>query len=299
MFTIGAPTGWTPASDSNTADELRAGLSNSDLLSVVEVRINKNHAGISDADGLSDFLDKTWLGHTWSGYSSWDETARTTVDDRIVRIDFNVNRGRSHLIARQESWIEGGEIYSVRVVTTENAPRELVSILAGLAGSIDTLPVYEDARFDWDAYHDNVDKHIVRYPSDWEVVDAEEGLPATISGEGATLVVGTYDAAIASDTEATDWIENWRSGVEVHAAQAIEVDSVAGYKVSYRISTLDGATESGLASMLNGPDSRLHVANLRLTDLDINLLQADETLYPSVAVPDSLRLLPDLDITVK
>ena len=36
------------------ADELRAGLGNSELLSVVEVRINKNHSGISDPDALSE-----------------------------------------------------------------------------------------------------------------------------------------------------------------------------------------------------------------------------------------------------
>ena len=299
LFTVGAPTGWLPVSDSNSADELRAGLGNSELLSVVEVRINKNHSGISDADALSDFLDRTWLGHTWSGYSSWDETARRVTDEGVVRLDFNVSRGRANLIARQESWIDNGNILSVRVVTAENAPQELKFILAGLAESVDWLPAYADARFDWDAYHDNVDKHIVRYPADWEVTDADEGLPATITGEGITLVVSTVDVALANEDEASNWIENWRSGVKVRTAQAAEVGVAKGYKVSYGLTTLDGSVESGLAIMLNGTDNRLHVANLRVADLDEDLLLVDETVYPWVAVLDSFRHLPNLEISVQ
>ena len=158
MFTIGAPTGWNPSAGSNTADELRASFTNSSLLSVVEVRINKNHAGIADADALSAFLDKTWLGHTWSGYSRWDETSRKVTADGIVQIDFNLSRGRSHMIARQESWLEGGDIYTARVVMAENAPQELKFILRGVSGSIERLPIYADAPFGWDAYFDNTDK---------------------------------------------------------------------------------------------------------------------------------------------
>ncbi len=296
LFTFAAPSGWAPASDSNTADELRAGLSNSDLLSVIEVRINKNHPGISDAAGLSDFLDRTWLGQTWSGYSSWDETGRKTTDAGGVQIDFNVRRGRSHLIARQESWLEAGDIYSARVVMAENAARELKFILAQVVDSISRLPFYEDGRFDWDAYFDKLDKHIVRFPASWTVTDAADGLPATVVDEGVTLVLGTLDVALSSEDDAIDWIESWRSGVTAHSAAPVAVDGDGGYKVSYRLTTLDGATESGLAVMLNGSDNRLHVANLRLSDIDEDLLLADGTAHYAIAVLDSFRLAPELEL---
>ena len=299
LFVIGAPTGWEPASDGNTADELRAGLSNSELQSVVEVRINKNLAGLADAEGLSGFFDRSWLGHSWSGYTSWDETGRRITEDGIVRIDFNLRRGRAYLIARQESWLENGDIYSVRVVTAENAPQELKFLLAGMAKSVELLPYYAGGAFGWDAYFDNLDKHIVRFPRDWEVSDAAAGLPATIAGDGAILAVGTYDVALANDDEAASWIEEWRSGVTARTVEAVDVAGAAGYKVSYRLSTLDGATESGLAVMLHGTDNRLHIANLRFQDLNEDLLEVDPAEQPLIAVVDSFRLAPDLEVALQ
>lgn len=296
LFTFAAPTGWTPISDSNTPDELRAGLGNSELLSVIEVRVNKNHSGINDADGLSNFLDRSWLAHTWSGYGSWDETGRSLSSDGKIRIDFNLRRGRAYLIARQESWIDAGDIVSVRVVMAENAPAELKFILERVGDSIQRLPAYADARYEWDAYFDNSDKHMARYPADWTVTDAADGLPATIIGPGATLAVATVDVALASEEDAQDWIESWRSGVSADSIDFVDVDGSMGFKVSYRLETVDGATDSGLAIMLNGSDNRLHVANLRLSDLDEDLLRADPAAYPLLAVVDSFRLLPELEL---
>jgi len=298
LFTIGAPTGWSPASDSSSADELRAGLNNSEAQSVVELRINRNHAGLSDAETLSDFLDATWLGHTWSGYTGWDETNRKVLGGEVVQIDFNVRRGRSHLIARQESWIDGGDIYSARVVTAENASRELKYLLRGLANSVERIGDYAGAPYDWDAYFDNNDKHMVRFPSHWEVTDAADGMPATIEGDSIILVVGAEDVALASEDEAMDWTESWRSGVKASSVRAVEVAGASGYQVSYQLKTLDGALASGLLTMLRGSDDRLHIANIRMPDADQDLLAVDPAEYPWLAVLDSFRLLPDLEVNI-
>lgn len=299
LFTIGVPTGWSPATDSNSADELRAGLNNSEVQSVVELRISKNSSGLSDANALSDFLDATWLGHSWSGYTGWDETSRKFVGDEIVQIDFNLRRGRSNLIARQESWIEDGDIYSARAVTAENASQELKFLLRGLADSVERVSEYAAAPFAWNAYFDNLDKHIIRFPSTWEVTDAAEGLPATIEGDSIVLVVSTLDVALASEDDAKDWAEDWRSGVKARGAEAVEVAGAAGFQVSYRLNTPDGAVESGVMIMLHGTDNRLHVANIRMPDLDEDLLVAGPAEYPWLAVLDSFRLLPNLEVSVK
>ncbi len=298
LFTIGAPTGWSPATDSSSADELRAGLNNSDVQSVVELRISKNHAGLSDAETLSDFLDKTWLGHTWSGYTGWDETSRKVLSDGVVQIDFNLRRGRSHLIARQESWLEDGDIYSARVVTAENASRELKYLLRGLADSVERIGEYAGAPFDWDAYFDNSDKHMVRFPSNWKVADSADGLAATIEGDSIVLVVSAADVAPASEDEALAWAESWRSGVKAGGARAIEVAGAPGFQVSYRLKTVEGAVASGLMNMLRGTDDRLHIANIRMPDLDEDLLAVDPADYPWLAVLDSFRLLPDLEVNI-
>ena len=296
LFTIGAPTGWSPASDSNSESELRAGLNNGDASSVVEVRINKNMDGLGDANGLSAYLDRTWLGHTWTGYTGWDETSRQITADGVVRIDFNLERGRSHFIARQESWLEGGDIYSVRVVTAENAAQALKYLLAGVADSIDWLPQYAGARFDWNIYFDELDKHMLRYPSSWQVTDAEPGLPATIASDEVTLAVATFDVLLSNEDEARAWIEGWRSGVTAQSTQAVEVDGAAGYRISYRRQTVDGAVESGAVIALNGSDNRLHAANVRSAAIDEDLLEASADSYPWLAALDSFRLTPDFEV---
>ena len=298
LFTLGAPTGWSPSSDSGTADELRAGLNNSEAQSVVEFRISKNYTDISDMEALSAFLDNSWLGHTWSGYTGWGETGRNIIGDEKVQIDFSVRRGRSHLIARQESWLQDGDIYSARVVTAENAAQELKFLLRGLAENVERLDVYADAPYNWDAYFDNLDKHMVRYPSNWEVTDAAAGLPATIEGDSLVLAVSTVDVALSSEDDAKDWAENWRSGVNALDAQPVDVFGADGYRVSYRLKTLDGGLASGAMILLHGTDNRLHVANIRMEELDVDLLAVEPAEYPWLAVLESFRLLPDLEVSV-
>ncbi len=299
LFTVAAPTGWIPASNSNTADELRAGLSNSAAQSILEARIIKNHSGISAGEELSAYFDRNWLQNSWREYWSWDETSRKISDDDRVVIDFNLTRSRSYFIARQESWLQDGDIYSARVVTAENAPRELKYLLEGLVKSVRRIQDFADAPFDWQAYFDNLDKHIIRYPADWQLTDAAEGLPATIASDTATLVVETSDVALASEAEASDWIEKWRDGLEALSVESIDVGGASGYRVSYQIQTLDGATDSGLSVMLNGFDDRLHVANARLLDVDLDLLQVDSAEHPLIAVLDSFRLMPELEISAE
>ena len=199
LFTVAVPNGWGSASSSSTADELRASLSNNDVQSVVEARIIKNHAGIGDAEGLSAFFDRSWLSQSWREYRSWDETNRKTANDGSLVIDFNLRRSRSYLIARQEAWLQDGEIYSVRVITAENAPHELKYLLQGLKNSVRRIGQYLDALFEWQAYFDNVDKHMIRFPDNWQVTDAAGGLPATIVSDRVTMVVETMDVALTSE----------------------------------------------------------------------------------------------------
>lgn len=299
LFTVDAPSGWIAGSASNSAEELRASLTNSDYLSVIEVRISENFSEIADLDALDAFLDNAWLNHTWSGYSRWEETSRKTSDKGRLQIDFNLMRGRSHMIARQESWLEAGDIYSVRVIMAENAPQELKFILQGVSNGIERLPIYAEASFGWDAYFDNLDKHILRYPSEWQVTDAAPGLPATIVGDEVTLAVATFDVALGGEDEASDWIEEQRNGIEARSVEAVEVGGAPGFKASYRYTTLDGETFSGLAIMLNGSDNRLHVANLRVANTDENLLTADGSLFPWLEIIDSFRLSPDLEVDLQ
>lgn len=297
LFTMGIPTGWIPTVEDSTDSEARVSLGNSDALSVVETRIVNPQEAITDSDGLSAFFNDTWLGQTWRDYQSWEESDRTVTEDGHVVIDFNLTRSQANYIARQNSWLEDGEIYSVRVVTAENAPEELKYVLDGVMNNIHRIDAYANSPFGWDSYFDNSDKHMIRFPSTWEVTDAQEGLPATIVGDDVTMQVETADVALNNEDEVIDWIENWRSGVEALTVESVEVDGANGYEVSYKLNTLDGAPESGLAVLLNGPDNRLHVANARIENTDVDLQTASADDYPVISVLQSFHLFPDLDVS--
>ena len=296
LFTLGVPTGWNPTLEDSSEGEVRVSLGNSNALSVIETRIIDTPQEIADGQELSTFFNDTWLGQTWRDYQNWEETNRTVTDEGHVVIDFNLTRTRSNYIARQESWIEDGEIYSVRVVTAENAPEELKFVLDGVKSNIHRIDVYAGTPFDWTSYFDNSDKHLIRFPESWAVTDGADGLPATITGDDTTLLVETVDVALETEDEAIDYIENWRSGVEALTVEPIEVDGESGYEVSYKLTTLDGASESGLAVMLNGSDNRLHVANGRISNVDVDLQTDSSGDYSLASVLGTFHLFPDLNV---
>jgi len=297
LLTVGVPTGWTPTVQTNSANEVRASFGNSDVLSVIEARLISPEEEVTEGESLSGFFTDTWLGQTWRDYQSWEETNREITDEGHVVIDFNLTRSRANYIARQESWVEGDEIYSVRVVTAENAPEELIYLLDGMIDNVNLVEAYDGTPLAWSGYFDSADKHLIRYPETWAVTDAADGLPATITGGDVTMVVETLDVALESEDDAVDWIENWRSGVDALTVEPIEIDGVAGYEVSYKLTTLDGAPESGLAILLNGADNRLHVANARLANTDVDLQEATADDYPILDVLNTFRLFPDLDVS--
>jgi hypothetical protein len=295
MLTVGVPTGWLPSVQSNTENEIRSSFSNNDALSIVEARVVQPTEDITDGESLSAFLSDTWLGQTWRDYQSWEETYRNITDEGRVVIDFDLSRSGANFIARQETWVDNGDVYLVRVVTAVNAPEELKFLLAGVIDTLDIVDVYAETDMAWNGYFDNADKHLVRYPATWELADAAEGLPATLTGDGVTLVVETADVALDSEDAVIDWIENWRSGVEALTVEAVDVDGAAGYEVSYKLTTLDGAPESGLAVLLAGEDNRLHVANARIANVDVDLQEATADEFPVLDVLATFRLFPDLN----
>ncbi len=297
LLTVGVPTGWTPTVQTNTPSEVRASFGNSDALSVIEARVISAEEAPADGSALSAYFSDTWLGQTWRDYNSWEETNRQVTDEGRVVIDFNLTRSRANYIARQESWVEDGEIYSVRVVTAENAPEELKFLLEGMINNVDRVDAYVGTPFAWSGYFDNSDKHLIRFPETWQVTDGADGLPATITGDDVTMVVETVDVALENEDDAIDWVESWRSGVEALTVEAIDIDGVAGYEVSYKLTTLDGAPESGLAILLNGGDNRLHVANARISDTDVDLQGASAEEYSLLNVLNTFRLFPDLDVS--
>ncbi len=297
LYTVAVPTGWTPTIVDNTPSEARVSMFNGEQLSVIESRVMPAGEELAGIDGLGDFFNESWLSNTWRDYNTWAETGRAVEDDRLI-LDFSLARSGQNFIARQESWTDGEWIYMVRVLTPNNASAELQDLLARVSQTVNPVTAYQGQPLDWGGYYDATDKHLIRFPNGWTVTDAGDGTPATIVSGDIVLRVEGDSTTIADEDEAQAWVEASRSNVSVNNVEAVERGDFSGYAVSYTLETLDGDSESGLAILLNGNDDRLHVANLRVAGVDVDLNDAgiQEAYGDAIAVLNSFNLFPDLEV---
>lgn len=300
LFTVAEPTGWEASEPLTTREGVRAVLSNPEAQSIIQVDVDKPAAETEAALTLDDVdsrLDDAWLGSSWRQYSSWNESSRErTEDDRLV-IDFELTSNNQTYVARQEAWTDGDWIYSVRVVTPENATDTLLYLLDGMADSLQPQKAFAGTPFDWNAYFDPQDTHIIRYPSDWTLSDSAPGRPTSITGADAVLrVEAEAETTIDSEDAASAWVENARSGAQILSVEPVTRADSEGYAVAYSTRTVDGDSESGLALLLNGPDNKLHVANLRFPGnaVDLNAADAQEAHSDLISVLNSFTVMPGL-----
>src|SRR5690606_3715355 len=167
---------------------VRATLSNLDAQSVVQVDLDKppreDEAAALTLDDVDARFTTSWLEDSWRRYTSWRETGqRRREDDRVI-MDFVLTSNNQTYVARQEAWTDGNLIYSVRVVTPENATDMLLHVLDGVAASLTVNEAFVDTPFDWAAYYDSSDQYIIRYPGSWTLADSAPGQPTSISGSG-------------------------------------------------------------------------------------------------------------------
>lgn len=304
LFTVARPTGWNVSNQSNNGFEVKLSMNNAIYQSVVEASIDIAPTAIETVNDVEARLTPSLLGDSWRQYTSWDETRRVIEDDRVV-IDFTLTAGQRSLIARQISWTDGEWMYSVRVVAPENGANLLRYLLDGTIASLEVNRELASTPTGWNAYFDTETRHILRLPPTWALTDAAPGLPASFEGtlaetnENVLLRVETVDGQIADTAAASTWVENSRSsGIAIEDVVNVQQGGMSGFSVSYTYTDLDGEQQSGIAVLLNGPDDRFHVANLRLdvAGVDLNSDDGRET-YPEIAqVMDSFRVMPDLEV---
>jgi hypothetical protein len=106
---------------------------------------------------------------------------------------------------------------------------------------------------------------------------------------------------VTSLDAASAYVTGLRSGITVLSASDVTVQGLAGYRVAYTLSTLDGATQSGLALILND-GTKNYIANVLLTDVaDTDLNAVDlaaaglaQNIIDARNVLDSLAVLPNI-----
>ncbi len=301
IFTIAEPSGWEASAPPDMQEGVRATLSNLDAQSVVQVDVDKppreDEAAALTLDDVDARFTTAWLQDSWRRYTSWRETGqRRREDDRVI-MDFVLTSNNQTYVARQEAWTDGNLIYSVRVVTPENATDMLLHVLDGVAASLTVNEAFVDTPFDWAAYYDSSDQYIIRYPGSWTLADSAPGQPTSISGSGGeSLRLETREGAVADEDAARAVVETLRPGAEVLSVQPVTRGEEEGFSVAYSYQTVDGDQQSGLAVLLNGADEQLHVANLRFdgAGVDLNSEEGRASYTHLAEVVDTFAIMPGL-----
>lgn len=279
LFDAAVPTGYQVTTEYNDVDEAQVVMRNPEQLSVAEIRVLSGD-DVASAEDLEALFTSDWLQSSWREYSSWDESRRVVNEDGQLEMDFTLRRGNQSYIARQIAWVEGSYVYMTRVVTPDNASESLRYILNNLASSVEPNAQYAQLPLDWGGYYDEQNGHIIRYPANWTLADAAPGVPASITADGVSMRVEAREGSVDSADAAAALVEEGRAGVSVLSTEEVDQNGSTGYRVTYSLTTPDGAAQSGAVVILNGTEGMIHVADLRLDtgeSVDLNSDDAAES----------------------
>ncbi len=275
IFTVSVPEPpeWGAIESSFDSFANRGRLLMRNALNVVEATAEIPTQPVASSANLNALYTTQVLGTSWRNYTSWRETARQlpTAEQDYITIDFELEFNNRTYVARQRSWTDGEQVYSVRVITPENATELLVFLLDNVAASFELVEAFEGVPISWAAYYDETNGHIIRYPAGWQLTDTADGAPASIEAQGIALRVETVaEMAIDDEAAAEDYAAALPNVTDVLTTAETERDGLPGYTVSYQTRNPDGEVGSGLVVLLNGDDT-LHVANLAVRAVEVDL----------------------------
>jgi hypothetical protein len=208
-------------------------------------------------------------------------------------------QGRTY-VSRQIAWTDGDWLYSVRVVTPENATELLRYLVQNVADSIEPNRILADSPFDWESHYDTEFSHIIRFPPEWDLEDSLPGAPASILGSGdqELIVRGEADTTIADEEAARAWVEAERDDAAIQSVEPVSRAEGEGYAVSYSFRAVDGEPFSGMTILLNGSEGTLHIADLIFPAVDVDLTTEEGRLaYTDEAQTlASFYVLPNLNV---
>lgn len=305
LFTAAIPTNYVLTNEFNSSGEAQVTMENPASLSVMEIRVIRPVEGVSleTAEGLSSQFTREWLGSSWNRYSSWSEDARRVDGDQFI-IDFSLERGGQDYVARQVAFTDGTWIYSLRVVSPSNASDVMQYVLENEVESFQTIDRYIGERLEWTGYFDDVNNHLLRFPSEWAVVDGSDGVPASVAGNNVQMRIEATGTTIDTADVASAYVAGLRSTITVLSVEAVEQYGNSGFRVAYTQSTVDGESQSGAVLIIND-GTTAHVVNLLLGDVadtDLNAVDVaaegvDPVLVEARAVLDSFSLFPELEVS--
>ncbi len=276
LFAVGVPSGWVPGNPANNGQQASISMNNSAAVSVIEASVEAPPEPITSEEELGAYFTTSRLSSSWTRYASWEELSRRFEDDRLI-IDFVLTQNQREFLAQHVAWTEGNWIYSARVITPTNARDLLFHMRDEMVGQIKPNIRFMDTPVGWEAYFDEIDQHILRYPDDWRQTDGDNGTPASFeSGTSAlALIVSADEMTIDGEDAAQAWVEARRNDASVVSVEPVERNGGSGYGVAYSYSNPDGESLSGYAVLLNGDDGQLHWLDMRIPAAAVDLNSDD------------------------
>lgn len=295
LFQLAVPEGWEVTS--NTYDfnlpGARSAFLNSSRLSVIDaqllVGINyPSHQALSD-----DYFTTDYFFRAWGSYEGFTETSRT-VGDSII-IDFELGLGGQTYLARQIAWMDEDWVRLVRLVVPDNNPALLDQLQEMI---VPTFISYDDQRGTsptWVAYSDTERRLLIRHPN-WVLVSGGSVPILEAPLLPASMILRVQEETLLSSLDEAEAFvqETLRPEAAILSSQATNREYGNGYMVSFSHRDNEGNPVSALAVLLNDDANNLYIAEIRLTQSGVDLLQPNETPeYQELrSIADSFMILP-------
>ena len=279
LYAVSVPTGWevVPPAPTGPTGVAELSMNNPDTESVITTMVEAPEQPVTNADDLNDYFNAGRLAGSWPRFQRGSqELRRDIVDDRLI-IEFALEDAQQReFFARHASWTDGEWIYTARVVVPKNGVDLLNFLLEPVIDGIQPLVRFQDTPLTWEGYFDQVDRHVLRYPSTWRLTDGgTAGQPTSFeSADGTDVLVEAMPDTLPDEDAAVAWVEALRGGITADSVESVSREGGEGWQVAFTYTDADGAPHSGLAVLLNGIDDQLHVALAVLPEGGINLLDA-------------------------
>lgn len=251
-----------------------------------------------DTQSLSDnLLTDDYFDLEWSSRYETTEVTGRTVGDTFLTIDFNLRHEDLSYFGRQISWQRDGNLYNVRFVVPTNNPDLLANLQSLFIEKFAFYPnIIPTLSTGWLAHADDDFGIMFKAPETWQRVSGGTGRVSTYEGtDGLQVTIRQIEDEVdVEDFEAvTAWMISFREGIRVKEGQLVEQRFGSGYLYSYTYPNSDGDTISGAVALFPAHSGGTTLVELRLENVDTNLLNADENPVARQILDSVTLLAPD------
>jgi len=272
--------GTTPDASKPQITRVGATFINNETLSVIHVFAEKDPSrkaqSVADLDA---YYTKDNLNGAWANFTGgWTETNRGAQGDLYI-LNFELKLNNSTYLARIVSRFSGEWLVVSRLVVPNNNPQLLDQLQNAIFPKIQIWTQALTVPLTWRAVADPVSGYVVKFPSEWHLVDGAPGYPYTITAPLGTDTItmtthGESSTGIKSQDDVLTYTKKTWPNSTVQTIKAITIGTTTGFSVSYTSPDSDGNQHSAVASLLNA-NGMLYVINFQSLTRKGDLL--DET----------------------